>query len=81
MSGSKRVFVLACAAVLALGAWAAAGPGTDLAAGFADPPSWARPRVFWWWLQTTLRKSELTQDLEQMKRQGIGGALLCDGGS
>jgi hypothetical protein len=81
MSGVNRIRLLAWAAVLMLGAWAAAGPGTDLGAGFTDPPAWARPRVFWWWLQTTLRKPDLTRDLEEMKRQGIGGALLWDGGS
>jgi len=76
----SRILLVVCSVVFPLCAWAAA-PGADLAAGFADPPSWARPRVFWWWLQTTLSKPELTRDLEEMKRQGIGGALLWDGGS
>ena len=52
----------------------------DLAAGFADPPESARPWAYWWWLDSYATKEGITRDLEEMKRQGIGGVLIFDAG-
>jgi hypothetical protein len=46
--------------------------------GFADPPNSARLRAYWWWLNGNVTKEAITRDLEQMKTQGFGGALICD---
>ncbi|NOX64212.1 MAG: hypothetical protein GXO85_00090 [Chlorobi bacterium] len=46
--------------------------------GFVNPPGSARPRVFWWWLNSYIDKQGVTKDLEEMKKQGIGGALIFD---
>jgi len=52
----------------------------DLAGGFANPPEAAKPWVYWWWLDSNASKPGITRDLEEMKRQGIGGALVFDAG-
>ena len=70
------LMILACA-MLAQGAQGAEDP---LAAGFASPPHSAKPWVYWWWLDSNVSKAGITKDLEEMKRQGIGGALVFDAG-
>lgn len=52
----------------------------NLAGGFAHPPDAAKPWVYWWWLDSNASKEGITRDLEEMKRQGIGGALVFDAG-
>jgi hypothetical protein len=49
-----------------------------LRAGFASPPSQARLRCYWWWLNGNTDKATITHDLEEMKAKGFGGALLVD---
>jgi len=41
--------------------------------GFENPPSSARPRVWWHWLDGNIAKDGIKLDLEWMKRSGIGG--------
>ncbi|MFH1920453.1 MAG: glycosyl hydrolase [Planctomycetota bacterium] len=52
----------------------------SLAQGFLDPPQSAKPWVYWWWLESNVTKEGITLDLEEMKRQGIGGAMVFDAG-
>ena len=47
-----------------------------LVKGFVSPPGESRPNVMWWWLNSNISKTGITRDLEEMKRQGIGGALM-----
>jgi hypothetical protein len=57
------------------------GPSPSLAelrAGFLEPPAQARLRCYWWWLNGNTDKATITNDLEQMKAKGFGGALLVD---
>jgi hypothetical protein len=49
-----------------------------LRAGFLAPPPEARLRCYWWWLNGNTDKATITNDLEQMKAKGFGGALLVD---
>ncbi len=73
------VLVVLMAAISASGL--SASPGrSDLAKGFASPPDSAKPWVYWWWLDSNASKAGITKDLEEMKRQGIGGALVFDAG-
>jgi len=51
-----------------------------LAAGFANPPDSANAWCYWWWLNGAASKEGITRDFEEMKRQGISGALLFDAG-
>ncbi|MBB4858885.1 hypothetical protein HNO88_002211 [Novosphingobium chloroacetimidivorans] len=49
-----------------------------LEAQFRDPPSSARPRVWWHWMNGNITKDGITKDLAWMKRVGIGGAQAFD---
>jgi hypothetical protein len=73
---------IACLGAAALAAVAgAAAPRLDaLARGFARPPASARPWVYWWWLDSMATREGITRDLEEMKQQGIAGALVFDAG-
>lgn len=50
----------------------------ELEAGWLNPPRESRLRAYWWWLNGNVTTSAITRDLEQMKAQGFGGALICD---
>lgn len=52
-----------------------------LVEGFRDIPHEARMRAWWFWHAGQATKQSITQDLEAMKANGIGGAILCDNGS
>ncbi len=52
----------------------------DIAALFANPPDTAKPWVYWWWLDSNATREGITKDLEEMKAQGIAGALIFDAG-
>ena len=62
------------AVALLVAATAGAADSTDpLAAGFADPPNGARPRVWWHWINGNVTREGIRLDLEWMKRTGLGG--------
>jgi hypothetical protein len=48
--------------------------------GFRNPPPEARLRCYWWWLNGNTTQAAITRDLDQMKANGFGGALLVDAG-
>ncbi|MBA7513840.1 hypothetical protein ES705_05858 [subsurface metagenome] len=50
----------------------------NLQQGFKTPPLYARPRVFWWWLNSMATKESITHDLEELKDKGFGGVMLFD---
>ena len=50
----------------------------SLDAGWESPPREARLRAYWWWLNGCVTPEAVTRDLEEMKSQGFGGALICD---
>ena len=50
----------------------------SLEKNFMFPPNEARPNVMWWWLNSYVTEEGITRDLEEMKKQGIGGALIFD---
>ena len=77
---TSRSALAAFAAALAMGphtppVQAASDP---LEAGFKSPPSEARPRVWWHWMNGNVTKDGITLDLEWMKRVGIGGVQMFD---
>jgi hypothetical protein len=55
--------------------------GEELEMAFANPPESARAWCYWWWLNGAASKEGITRDFEEMKRQGISGALLFDAGT
>lgn len=50
----------------------------SLREGFANPPADVRPSVWWFWGETITTDHGITQDLEAMKRVGIGGAVIYE---
>ena len=56
----------------------AAPAGPALEEAWNHPPTSARLRAYWWWLNGNVTKQSITRDLEQMKAKGFGGALICD---
>ncbi|MGE5611868.1 MAG: glycosyl hydrolase [Bacillota bacterium] len=48
--------------------------------GWDNPPTNARLRAYWWWLNGYVTPASITRDLEEMKAKGFGGALICDAG-
>lgn len=49
--------------------------------GFVNPPSFAKPHVFWFWMNGNISKEGITLDLEAMQRVGIGGVFNFDAGT
>jgi len=56
-------------------------PSSDLKADFLSPPDYAKPRVYWWWLEGNISKKGILYDLTEMKKAGIKGAIIFDAGS
>lgn len=67
---------IVAAAPLAPAARAAEPPRADLEAGFRNPPTEYRARVWWDWLNGAVDKKAIRADLEDMKRTGVGGLQL-----
>ena len=61
--------------MLLLGAGTAIPQNTSdsLKNGFENPPSGARPRVWWHWMNGNITKEGIKLDLEWMHRVGLGG--------
>lgn len=54
------------------------GNGNLIESNFRHPPDWAKPWVYWFWLNGYITKQGITADLEAMKRVGIGGVLIME---
>lgn len=54
---------------------------SDLESDFKIPPDYAKPRVYWWWLEGNISKDGILSDLVAMKHVGIKGAIIFDAGS
>lgn len=44
--------------------------------GFITPPTSAKPYVWWHWMGSNFSKRGITEDLEAMREEGIGGATI-----
>lgn len=49
---------------------------STLEANFINPPTNAKPYVWWHWMGSNFSKTGITKDLEAMKSMGIGGATI-----
>lgn len=47
---------------------------------FMNPPMQARPSTYWMWMNGHITKEGLTADLEYMKRNGYGAAIMFNAG-
>jgi len=75
-----RAFATALAICLSLasGPEAVTQSQSNLAAQFQSPPDSAKPYAYWWWLNGHTDPATITSDLEAMRREGYGGAILMD---
>jgi len=76
-----KLFVIITASLFAL-TWSGCTneTGADLKSGFENPPEYAKPRVWWHWMNGNITKEGIRADLEWMKRTGIGGFQNFDAG-
>ncbi|MHA4842801.1 glycosyl hydrolase [Flavitalea antarctica] len=84
MYASIRIFFLLMFAVA--GSQTAKGQSTpltiaELRKGFFDPPVSARPRALWPWVNGNVSLSQLTFEMEDAKRKGMGGFDIWDIGT
>ncbi|HTN05961.1 glycosyl hydrolase [Agriterribacter sp.] len=49
-----------------------------LKAGFLHPPQWARPGVYWYFMDGNLSEEGMTKDLESMSKAGIGNLIFLE---
>jgi hypothetical protein len=49
----------------------------ELSQSFTHPPDDSRIMVRWWWFGPAVTKSEIKQELEQMKAAGVGGVEIA----
>lgn len=56
-------------------------PSIEIEKDFLTPPDYARPRVYWWWLEGNISNEGILNDLTEMNKVGIKGAIIFDGGS
>ena len=49
-----------------------------LETNFAAPPDECRPWCYWWWMNGIANREGITRDFEEMRKAGVGGALLFD---
>jgi hypothetical protein len=55
-----------------------AGRCDTLAGLFNDPPSSAKPWVYWYFMDGNLTREGMSADLQSMKKAGIGGAIFLE---
>jgi hypothetical protein len=73
----KTTLILSVAVCLAIASTAAA---SELETVFRSPPDAAKAWCYWWWLNGAASKEGITRDFEEMKKEGIAGALLFGAG-
>jgi alpha-L-rhamnosidase/F5/8 type C domain len=74
MSFPRRKFAsIAVILLLGMGAGMAQSTTDPLKKGFEDPPSSARPRVWWHWMNGNITQEGIKADLDWMHRVGIAG--------
>jgi alpha-L-rhamnosidase/F5/8 type C domain len=69
----KRFASTAVILLLGVGAGFAQSTTDPLKKGFEDPPSSARPRVWWHWMNGNITQEGIKADLDWMHRVGIAG--------
>ena len=49
-----------------------------LRSGFLNPPDWAKPGVYWYFMDGNLSEEGMTKDLESMAKAGIGNLIFLE---
>src|SRR5436190_4622991 len=76
----KKYLALIAIALLSSTVFAAASDSPPLEDAWRNPPTSARLRAYWWWLNGNVTREAITRDLEEMKAKGFGGAVIVDAG-
>lgn len=78
------LLLIIASAWLACSKKATVPPQTDasgieaLRKGFLSPPDWAKPGVYWYFMDGNLSEEGMTKDLESMREAGIGHVLFLE---
>ena len=78
-SGLRPLVSICLVAIAAHANWALAADD-GLLNGFNNPPSTAKPLVWWHWMNGNVTQDGIAKDLAWMKRVGIGGLQHFDAG-
>ena len=78
LQGRAALGLVALLLLGSCGVTTAQGTDQGLAAGFANPPAWARPWAYWFWMNGNITREGITHDLESMQRVGIGGVTIFE---
>src|SRR5512133_3400644 len=54
------------------------GPAADLAQTFRTPPESSKPAVYWYWMFGNINTNSIGQELDLMRKLGIGQAFMAD---
>ncbi|MGV8092531.1 MAG: glycosyl hydrolase [Mangrovibacterium sp.] len=76
--GTKIIFRSLLLSILLYGCIVKQGDNASMSVLFENPPSSARPGVFWCWLNGNMTKESISRDLEEMKDKGINSAAIWD---
>jgi len=75
----RTVAVAVCGLVVAAALVLSEARAADaLLAGFQDPPTTARPRAWWHWMNGNVTKDGIAKDLAWLKSTGVGGVQHFD---
>ncbi len=74
----SRAFVFLLWAVVAGASFLSSGAEPDLESGWTNPPTEARLRSYWWWINGNVTRESITRDLEALKAKGFSGVILVD---
>ena len=83
MNGRVRCLMLTGLLILSIMTAArgqADDPARRIERDFRTPPQQAQAWCYWWWLNGCVTRDGIVRDLDHMKRQGIGGALVFHAG-
>ncbi|WP_184546553.1 glycosyl hydrolase [Mucilaginibacter sp. FT3.2] len=71
-------FIASCFIAFLLGLSAPYAQVNNLQAGFVHPPDSAKPGVYWYFMDGNMSARSITEDLEAMKKAGIGNLIFLE---
>lgn len=80
----RIIVLLAISLVLGCSKKISVSPASDvsdigsLRMGFTHPPDWAKPGVYWYFMDGNLSEEGMTKDLESMAKAGIGYVIFLE---
>jgi hypothetical protein len=78
---SRKSWLISISLVITVSLFVQGRSDAGLADGFANPPSDARPAVYWVWVNGLTNRERLTYELQEMKAKGIRRVYIFDVGA